>query len=270
MNSVDLNENPVLHNIKTETGKIIPNKKVVIDLKTNMVLGIVSSRYKIIQNQYLLNLIHPVMEELGFRNPPIVNKTKGGAVTFFKFLGDKITGEIQKGDIVRFGCEFFNSYNGSMPVGFHIIAERLVCTNGLVVPKSITEIHIRHTGDANVKTIRNRVSEYFPKTISAINLWKEWSETRPQEYQLESYLKKLVSNKLQLEFMNKYRNLPKEKQNLWEFYNILTYYTTHQIKTRKEDTKVLKQFALTEHFTNRLNNIFTGRETANETANLLS
>lgn len=255
----------------TSDGLDVPQRMAVVNTNSNKVIGIVSPRYKIIHNIELLNVITPTLTDLKISElDPQIRTTKGGAVTFFKFLGDKVTEEIQKGDVVRFGIEFFNSYDGSMPVGFHIIAERLVCTNGLVVPKSITEIHIRHIGDADVKTIRNRVSEYFPKTISAINLWKEWSETRPREYQLDSFLRKVTGERLRLDFMNRYKNLPKDKQNLWEFYNILTYHISHQIKTRKEDTKALKQFTLTERFTNRLTTVFSGKETEHETANLLS
>ena len=265
------NDTIELRKVQTLEGLDVPKRMAVVNTTSDKVLGLVSHRYAVIHNNELLKVITPTLEDLKIDiTAPQIRVTKGGAVTFFKFLGNKVTGEIQKGDIVRFGIEFFNSYDGSMPVGFHIIAERLVCTNGLVVPKSITEIHIRHIGKANVKTIRNRVSEYFPQTVSAINLWKDWSAIHPKEYQLENYLKKSVSNRLQLEFMNKYKNLSKEKQNLWEFYNLLTYYTTHQIKTRKEDTKILKQFTLTERFTNKLNNIFSGKENNNENTNLLS
>ena len=255
----------------TSDGLDVPQRMAVVNTISNRVIGIVSPRYKVIHNTDLLKVITPTLEDLKVDGSnPQIRTTKGGAVTFFKFLGDKVTGEIQKGDVVRFGIEFFNSYDGSMPVGFHIIAERLVCTNGLVVPKSITEIHIRHIGDVNIGTIKNRVKEYFPKTIAAINLWKKWSETRPQEYQLDSFLRKVTGERLRLDFMNRYKNLPKDKQNLWEFYNLITYHISHQIKTRKEDTKALKQFTLTERFTNKLTTVFSGKETEHETANLLS
>lgn len=247
-----------LRGIKTTDGIVIPNKRAVVNVDdNNQVLGVVSSRYKIIHNTKLLDSITPVLDDLGFdSNKPEIKVTNEGAVTFFKFMTEKITGEIQKGDIVRFGCEFFNSYNGSLPVGFHIIAERLVCLNGLVVPKSITEIHIRHTGSANTNGIKNRVKDYLPKTQKALDLWKEWSEIKPQEHQLQDFLKDSVSKKLQKEFLHKFKTLPENKQNLWEFYNILTFFLQHQLKTRKEETKAYRQFNKNEFLTNRLAETF--------------
>jgi len=260
-----------LKGIQTEDGVVIPNKRAVVNVdRDNRVLGIVSPRYKIIPNTKLLDSISPVLDDLGLNaGTPDIRTTKGGAVTFFKFMTEKITGEIQKGDIVRFGCEFFNSYDGSMPVGFHIIAERLVCLNGLVVPKSITEIHIRHTGGANTNEIRNRLKEYFPKTQSAINLWKEWVDIKPSENRLQSFLKQSVSKKLQKDFLNRYKSLPNSKQNLWEFYNLITFFISHQLKTRKEDTKAYRQFSTNEQLTNRLARIFNGKGERYETENIL-
>ena len=261
-----------LKEIQTEDGVVIPNKRAVVNTdRNNQVLGIVSPRYQIIHNTKLLDAINPILDDLGLDvDTPNIRSTKNGAVTFFKFMTEKITGEIQKGDIVRFGCEFFNSYDGSMPVGFHIIAERLVCTNGLVVPKSITEIHIRHTESANTNEIRNRLKEYFPKTQAALNLWKEWVDIKPPENRIQDFLKHSVNKKLQKDFLNRYKNLPNEKQNLWEFYNVLTFYIQHQLKTRKEDRKTYRQFQANEFLTNRLAKAFNGKEGVTyETENIL-
>ena len=246
----------ILKEIQTIDGIKINNRKAVIN-EDNQVLGFVSPRYKIIHNVKLLDSVTPVLEDLGINtNKPEIISTQNGAVTFFKFLTDKVTGEIQKGDIVRFGIEFFNSYNGSLPVGFHIIAERLVCTNGLVVPKSITEIHIKHTESANIGNIRNRIKVYFPKIQSAINLWKEWVEVKPKTNHIQDFLKKSVGKRLQEVFLNKYNSLPEKKQNLWELYNLLTFAISHKIKTRKPDSLVLKQFNLGEKTANNIVTFF--------------
>lgn len=260
-----------LKEIQTEDGIAIPNRRAVVNVdRNNRVLGVVSPRYKIIHNTKLLESVNPVLNELGLQvDNPNIRTVKGGAVTFFKFLTEKITGEIQKGDIVRFGIEFFNSYDGSMPVGFHIIAERLVCINGLVVPRSITEIHMRHTESANTNEIRNRVKEYFPKTQSALNLWKQWVDIKPPENRIQNFLEKSVNKKLQKDFLNRYRSLPNGKKNLWEFYNILTFYIQHQLKTRKEETKVYRQFSTNEFLTNRLARYFNSKEETYETQNIL-
>ena len=257
-----------LRKIQTEDGLRIGNKVAVVDSNTNRVLGIVSPRYKLIHNTDLLKSVLPAVEELKLNGkPPTISVTKGGSVTFFKFLGDKLIGEIQKGDIVRFGVEFFNSYDGSMPVGFHIIAERLVCTNGLVVPKSITEIHIRHIGDASSAEVRDRLKDYAPKVQAAMNLWKSWNEIHPKEELIKHFLKQSVGKRLAQEFEHRYKSLPTPKQTLWEFYNILTFHISHQIKTRKEEIKALRQFNTNETLTNRLARIFSDKEVSDAITN---
>ena len=260
-----------LKEIQTIDGIKINNRRAVVNLdRQNQVLGVVSPRYQIIHNTKLLDSINPALNDLGFKvDKPEVRIAKGGAVTFFKFMTERATGEIQKGDIVRFGCEFFNSYDGSIPIGFHIIAERLVCINGLVVPRSIREIHIRHTESANTSDIRNRLEDYFPKTVAAIDLWKQWVEIKPNENQIQNFLTSSVSKKLQKDFEHKYKTLPKPKQNLWEFYNILTYHITHELKTRKEETKTYRQFTTNETLTNRLANMFNGKEQTYATESII-
>ena len=251
-----LTENIVLKPLKAE-GILVPNKKAVVDTTTNRILGIVSPRYKIVRNQDLLKAVQPLAEELGMKTAPQIISTKGGAVTFFKFLGEKkLNQEVRKGDIVNFGIEFFNSYNGSLPLGFHITALRLVCTNGLVVPSSIRELSIRHMGDASASLIKNELGDYFGKTKDAIGIWKRWSEVRPSLNQVKSFLKISTGKKLQNNLTERYTKLPEVDQSLWGLYNVLTAYLTHDLKTRKEDMRSFRQFRLGERFTNRMSNFF--------------
>lgn len=248
-----ITENIILKNLQTDNGITIPNRKAVIDVANNRVLGVVSPRYKLIKNNDLMNAVIPAVEDLGFKSEPEVKSTKGGSVTFFKFLSNKIQDEVQKGDIVQFGVEFFNSYDGSMPIGFHIIAVRLVCTNGLVVPKSIRELSIRHMKSASPITIKNELNDYFDKTKDALNIWKSWTNIRPDLTTAKNLLKEITGSRLSNQLLNQYQALPDKEQTLWGFYNVLTYHITHQLKNRKADVKVLRQFNLNERIANRLN-----------------
>lgn len=188
---------------------------------------------------------------------PQITTTKGGAVSFFKFLGEKkLNQEVVKGDVVQFGIEFFNSYNGSMPLGFHIIAMRLVCTNGLVVPRSIRELTIRHMGEASPTLIKKELGDYFGKTKDALHIWKRWSDTKPTLNQVKSFLSISMGKKLQGTLTTRFTTLPEREQSLWGLYNVLTAYVTHDLKTRKTDMRGFRQFRLGERFTNRMSSFF--------------
>jgi hypothetical protein len=252
-------DNVVLQEIKTAGGVKISSKRAVVDQDTGNVLGVVSPRYKIIKNSELLKVVRPTIEELKLNPDPMISSSRGGAITYFKFLGEKrVQGEVAKGDIVQFGVEFFNSYDGSTPIGFHIIAMRLVCTNGLVVPKSIKEIFVRHTSDATVGQVRDSLADFFPKTTRVIELWKHWAEIVPKRSQLDDSLKGIVSQRDSKMFLERYDALKSKDKNAWQFYNLFTYHTSHELKAKKQDRMALKQFELNERFVNRMATVFNG------------
>jgi len=238
--------------VKTASGILIPGRKAIIDATDNRVLGVVSSRYKVIKNEDLLNAIIPVAEDIGMKSEPIVSKTRGGSVTLFRFTSEKIAGEVQKGDIVQFGVEFFNSYDGSYPVGFHITAMRLVCLNGMVVPRSIKELSIRHMKSASPMAIKQELGNYFGNTQNALEIWRKWASERPKLSNVKTFLHENVGRRLEKEFTNRFISLPEQERTTWSLYNLLTYHITHTLKTRKADTKVIKQFELTEYLTDRI------------------
>jgi len=245
--------------LMTEDGTPINDRRAVVDLDTGNVLGVVSPRYKIVRNSELLKAVQPAIEDLRLNTDPIISHARDGAITYFKFLGEKHQGEVRKGDIVRFGLEFFNSYDGSTPVGFHIIAERLVCINGLVVPKSIRELHVRHSAGASVEGFRDNLVEFFPQVKSVVELWKKWNDVQPSKLQLEETMDGLFSDKHQKTFLERFESSSNQDRNLWGFYNILTHYTTHTMKTRNKDNKALKQFDIGERMVNRINQVFESK-----------
>jgi hypothetical protein len=250
-------DNVVLKDVMTVDGMRIPGRKAVVDQDSKRVLGEVSSRYKVVKNSDLLKAIMPHVEELGLHTQPQVSQARGGAITYFKFLGEKLKGEIKKGDIVRFGLEFFNSYDGSTEIGFHAIAEQLKCTNGLVVPHTITHLYMRHTSGANAQLVGDRLADYSPKVSNIIKVWQKWVNVRPTPAQLEKSLEGLFAKKHIEEFMGRFNGLKENDRNVWGWYDIVTYYMTHQMKTRKEDKLALKRFELGEDVSNRLEEMFT-------------
>ena len=247
-------DNVSFKKLVTEDGTPVNQRRAVVDLDTGNVLGVVSPRYKIVKNSDLLKVITPAMEEYKMETKPVITQSRGGAITYFKFMGEKHQGEINKGDIVRFGFEFFNSYDGSTPIGFHIIALRLVCVNGLVVPKSIKELYMRHSAGANTADVKTSLSDFFPKLKEVTELWKKWVDIHPKPEQLAEVYDGFVSDRHAEEFTTRFNAL--KNKNLWEFYNILTHYSTHELKTRNKNNHATKQFDFGEIAVNRIQEVF--------------
>lgn len=251
-----INENIVTQKLVTETGLAVPGRKAVVDLVSNRTLGVVSNRYKVVTNDALLRAIVPVAEEIGLQTEPQIVTCRGGAMSFFKFWGEKLRSEIGKGDIVRFGAEFFNSYDGSCLVGYHIIAERLICLNGQVAPRTLQEVTFRHMSGTNPGIIKKEFETFLPGVENTVGTWNRWNKIQPEYSRLEKFLEPVVPEKLRQQFLADYTKLPDTDQTVWGFYNILTAYLTHNIRCRKAERIPLKQFELGEEFANKLDTEF--------------
>jgi len=252
----DYIDNVKFKKLVTEDGTPINDRRAVVDLDTGNVLGVVSPRYKIVRNSELLKAVQPAIEDLKLNPDPQISHARDGAITYFRFMGEKHQGEVRKGDIIRFGLEFFNSYDGSTPIGFHIIAMRLVCINGLVVPKSVRELHVRHSAGASAEGLRDNLVEFFPQVKNVVNLWKKWNGIEPTQTQLEEVMHGLFSNKHQEAFLENFKSLKSGDRNLWGFYNVLTHYTSHTMKSRNKGNMALKQFDIGEKMVNRIGQVF--------------
>jgi len=258
-------ESVVTEAVKTQSGVPIPHRVAIKNPDTDEVLEVVSDKYKIVQNRDLLNAIMPVVEDLGMNPEPTIRTAKNGAMTFFKFHGNanvgKLSTEIQVGDIVRFGAEFFNSYDKSIRLGFHITAERLACLNGMVVPGTIQEIFVRHVGSVTADSISTKLENFFDDTAIATRMWQRWGLTHPEDNNVEIFLTKNLGKHNAADFLKKYNELPDERKTLWELYNIVTYHITHDMKTRKEDLLSFRQFQLGEKISNSMDKFFAGSKT---------
>jgi hypothetical protein len=249
-----------LEEIQTKSGLIIPFRRAVVNEDNNMVIGDVSRRYKLVKNDDLLKSIQPVLDEMGFNGEPKAVSAKDGAICFFRFWGKdkRMIQEVTKGDIVQFGAEIFNSYNGSKRFGFHIIANRLVCTNGMVVPNTITSLSLRHVGKAaNTNLLKDKFADFFEKVNGGVALWRKWISIRPTIDQVRTFLDKSpFGNRVRETIEGRFRGLKEDEQNVWGLYNLMTFHITHELRGRREDTKAYRRFNNTELVSNRLERMF--------------
>lgn len=134
----------------TYAGMDIPGYSATVRLDTNRVLGIVSDRYKIIQNRDMFSFFDPVVDHDEGRFFHTAGSLKGGKVVWAlaKVPGDFY---VVKDDRVENYLLLASSHDGSM----HLIAKhtaiRVVCWNTLSLAldtKSPVTVSIRHTTGA--------------------------------------------------------------------------------------------------------------------------
>lgn len=224
--------------MKTKSGIIIPGRRAVVRTDTKRVLGVVGSDYKIIPNKELLSQIEKTLPvALGTRH---IHITDEGKYMFARYMSPKIKSvTVAKGDVIQFGVEIFNSYNGKMALGMRMFALRLVCTNGMTTPHSVSTIQVRHTGSANLVEARKEFEQKVTLFQKYGEQWQRWLTVTPKETDMKAFLKKRISSETARGTIMTKFEADKDK-SLWGFFNSVTWYGTHVLKpkfvTNKEES----------------------------------
>lgn len=245
-----------------EGGKIIPDKKAIVRTDTNEVLGIVSNQYRLVRHEEVLNSVNRVFDDLSLKESKKYFCARG-AIMFSRFFGNgKYSKEVKVGDIVRFGIEVFNSYNGRLPVGLILIGERLKCSNGMIVPETITSFVIKHYNSLSLDDVRNKASEILNKLNTIVSYYRKWSEIKVDKNRVQTFFNSTFGSKYKVKLFEKYQ-VEKEGDTIWDLYNFFTRWITHEFKVRKNNienyrlAQFNKEMFITDriiHFANSIKN----------------
>jgi len=234
----DVTREKIYLNDETE----IKGKEAIVRTDNRDVLGIVTPKYKLVEHREVdktftsISLLRKEKEHL----------CKGGQLAFIDYnldaLGRRSKIEVKKGDVVKIMLRAFNSYNRTTGVGFMWRVLRLVCTNGVTVPKSVIGLSISHMGGTVVNRLEEKLIDSMPKAMGFAGKFKEWCEVKPQRSSIEKFfedcpsLYKGVKDELQGRSI-----VESEKEGLWGVFNVLTHYISHQIKPKRGKDLVLAQ-----------------------------
>ena len=136
-------------------GSLLRTHLSTVDDSSGEILGLVSRRYNLIQNKTLYDVMTDIQDDLDLTLQAVtVVKDKRATLFRYKFSDDKakvVENSATTEDKVRFGFEVFNSFDSRLGGGgFRAWAERLVCTNGLVVPKEVGRVSFRQFGTVTI------------------------------------------------------------------------------------------------------------------------
>lgn len=213
------------------------DRLAIVRSDNKAILGIVSNQYHLIKHSEVIDSIEKTL--------PVALKTKsihvcnGGALVFARYQSPKIkNAEPRKGDIVSFGIEVFNSYNGRVMAGMRTFATRLVCSNGMTVPRSISSITIKHTHGANIINAREAFDSKIQQFIKYQEIWKKWTTMKLTKGTAKTYLdKNIKSAKAKIIISSKYEMDGDE--TVWGLFNSLTWFGTHVLRTRGTDETIV-------------------------------
>lgn len=132
------------------TGQVVPGAFATVRTDTETALGVVGSRYRVIQNRPALD-IFDTLSERGMIEYGRSGTFKGGGITWIQA---KLSGSLSIGpDQVERYLLLANPHNGSGSYRFLCTPIRVVCRNTLAMAlRSGDGMTIRHTASAEFKT----------------------------------------------------------------------------------------------------------------------
>ena len=146
-----MNNNPVLlaENVNNWLGQT-QNKRMIRTYQADgstvwdLMRADLSNKYLTFDNEDVAEAVLPVMfdEQL-----EIISSNATEKKLYIKAVTDKLTGEIEKGDVVRGGVIVSNSEVGYGSVNVQAFIERLVCMNGMIAETSFRRRHIGASHD---------------------------------------------------------------------------------------------------------------------------
>ena len=235
-----------------EISAIPSNYLAVINEQTQQVLGVNSPNYKVCQNKDLFYSVETaLMETLGYEPDKVSMKSwmknNGQSIIQHYDLTDSVTDITEtEGDSLIPRIRVTNSYDGTLPVSVRIDTLRLLCKNGMVGFKPISEFTLRHMGnnfDEMQDIIYSRIESGLNMAKERMDNYKQWATTRLEVHK-EDFIKvgskildKWVDNEQVTHRAEGIWELIEREQRIyesydptvWNLYNGLTEYITYGI-----------------------------------------
>ena len=212
--------------------------KAIVNPEIGKVYSIVSKDYKLIRHEDAVQQIESIIDE---------NLELGKYKTTAEFYDDgarmrvtyrfyKKSVEMKKGDTVNPEIHVFNSYDTTWPFIVLIGAFRFVCANGLVVGEKYLHLRKRHVYHFDEIDLKEQVSTALKRFKSQTNQWQKWTGRQLTEKIYGNVMKTMKFGKKAMEVIEErvaheakdYTDNGFPIMNLWIYYNVLTWYITHQ------------------------------------------
>jgi hypothetical protein len=256
----DLNWSVRTESVISESGIVVPNKKVIIRNDTNNYLSICGNDYYPYQNSELIDLLDKVSNRIGL---PIVRSGffGNGEKVFLQLKGD----DLKLGnDKVEGYLTGINSYDGSTSLSFGVSNITISCQNTFFGSYRELDTKVRHTKNMMIRVddiLRRIEGVQHEEKVMFQNIVK-LSENGFNQQTKERVIRDLFNIKKEIS-LNDIENIPtitrnkmsqfyvdlngeisQKGDNLWGLFSGVTKYTTHSVG--KGDNSEKKMFGTTE------------------------
>lgn len=196
----------------------------------NDLISIVSTRYNLVENSTVINGIRNSLDELKisyFYNDEMSYCYPNKMKYTILFPDLHVRDNTDKG--MSLGLSVFNSYDAQSPVKFDWMMYRYICQNGSKTIVPIKNITMRHYKDLEL-------SEVFSIFTDA-QIKIESIENKIRTLQTVETIPHLLIEDMRRKFPQMIDRimLQSPPDNLWDLYNMFTYYISHHVKPRSQE-----------------------------------
>lgn len=229
----------------TGPDKILRSRLATIDDRSGEILGTVSPKYNLIQNADLFKALEEIKEDVGVELQDLsVVKNKRATIFRYAFNEDRlktIPNSSTVNDKVNFRMDVINSFDsglGSSRIVFS--ANRLVCSNGLVIPREVGKVSFRELAPLTSTSIKDKLASRLEPMFEVVNTWNRWATEIPEVSKVHEFIASEFPRKRKEALLEQYDK--SQDKSLWALYNILTYFCTHDLKSRVPTDIRMKQY----------------------------
>jgi hypothetical protein len=207
---------------------------------TKQVLGVCTERYSLVQNKPLIETVENAFADNGLGNFERKSYVmRDGARVYVQYdFKNQLTKLPKVGDDIGMRLTLHNSFDRSCRVSFEMGMLRLVCTNGMKTlgdEYSITQKHSDNLDMAKLVDVIKGSIQGFNKGTEVFARLAERSIANDEgNVILDNLTKRKVIAERNVDKIKILWNGPKRPEdkarNLWNLYNAITEFTTHQIE----------------------------------------
>jgi len=223
------------------TNGALRDYKALVNPENNQTYSIVSRGYKLTRHEEvwepIVNALVQAEHEFGKIHIDTQFPDDGAKMwTIVRF--PNIQYEIKKGDLINPTLEFFNSYDLSWSIRSLFNAFRLLCLNGMKTIEKLFQFRKTHSQFYHSSDVVDMVRSSFRGYEKQALEWHKWTEIPVLPKIYENVMENLnlsgrrldeIGNTVEVSSGLKLDDIKTLSLPMWDFYNILCQYFTHQV-----------------------------------------
>jgi|SRR5579872_1305796 len=241
-----------MQEVQTAGGVKIPDTFATVRTDTGAVLGVVGSRYQIVQNSDAFDFLDSLLQD-GVMKYESAGALRGGRIVWALARLPSVD-EIAEGDNSLRYVLFTTSHDGSASIHAIPTSVRVVCANTLRIATA-GDIGFRHTG--NVASKLEEARRYLSQFDSEFTLYRDkariLAQRRYTPAQAKEYINTLFPEvsaeeskrghtirenrveEVRQNFANNRQRLPSISGSFWALFNAVTETIDHSVKSQRLD-----------------------------------